>query len=55
MPNPDDGTFFTGAFLKFSLTNNIEFLAGGQLFFGKKGSLFGDYGKLIYLRLKWSF
>ena len=53
--NPADGSFFTGPFFNFSLTNNIEFLAGGQLFFGKKGSLYGDYGKLVYLRLKWSF
>ena len=39
----------------FSLTNNLEFLVGGQLFFGKKGSLYVDYGTLLYLRLKWSF
>ncbi|MEP7239032.1 MAG: hypothetical protein ABI685_14230 [Ferruginibacter sp.] len=53
--DPADGSFFTGPFFTFSLTNNLEFLAGGQLFFGKKGSLYGDYGKLIYFRLKWSF
>lgn len=53
--DPADGSFFAGPFFTFSLTNNIEFLAGGQLFFGKKESLYGDYGKLIYLRLKWSF
>lgn len=53
--DPADGSFFTGPFFTFSLTNNVEFLAGGQLFFGKEGTLYGGYGKLIYLRLKWSF
>ncbi len=50
-----DGSFFLGPFATFSLTDNIEFLTGGQLFFGGKETLYGDYGKVIYLRLKWSF
>ncbi len=53
--NPTDGSFFLGPFATFSLTNNIEFLSGGQLFLGNKGTLYGDYGTFIYLRLKWSF
>ncbi len=53
--DPSDGSFFSGPFFTFSLTNNIEFLAGGQLFFGRGGTLYGGYGSLIYLRLKWSF
>lgn len=53
--NPAEGSFFLGPFFNFSLTNNIEFLSGSQLFLGKKGSLYGGYGALIYLRLKWSF
>lgn len=53
--DPTDGSFFTGPFFTFSLTNTIELLTGGQLFFGSKNSLFGNYGRFIYLRLKWSF
>jgi len=53
--NPGDGSFFLGPFVTFSLTNNIEFLSGGQLFLGNKGTLYGDYGTFIYLRFKWSF
>ena len=53
--DPGDGSFFLGPFFTFSLTNNIEFLSGGQVFLGNKGTLYGDYGTFIYLRLKWSF
>ncbi len=52
---PADGSFFTGPFFTFSLTNTIELLAGGQLFFGGKQSLYGNYGRALYLRFKWSF
>ena len=53
--NPADGSFFTGPFLTASVTDNIQLLAAGQLFFGANNSLYGPYGKLWYLRLKWSF
>ncbi len=52
---PADGSVFAGPFLTLSLTNTLEMLAGGQLFFGNKTSLYGNYGQAIYLRLKWSF
>ena len=52
---PADGSFFVGPFFTFSLTNTIELLAGGQLFFGGKQSLYGNYGRALYLRFKWSF
>lgn len=52
---PADGSIFAGPFLTLSLTNTLELLAGGQLFFGSKTSLYGDYGQAIYLRFKWSF
>ena len=52
---PADGSFFVGPFFTFSLTNTIEMLAGGQLFFGGNQSLYGDYGRALFLRFKWSF
>ncbi|HSN08313.1 MAG TPA: hypothetical protein VLS85_04700 [Hanamia sp.] len=52
---PADGSFFIGPFFTFSLTNTIELLAGGQLFFGGTQSLYGNYGRALYLRFKWSF
>ena len=55
MFNPDDKSVFTGPTLSYSLTSNIEFMVTGQLFFGDPGTEFGDYGKLAYARLKWSF
>lgn len=53
--NPSDGSFFAGPFITFSLTNSMELLTGGQLFFGRSNSLYGGYGKIILLRFKWSF
>ncbi|MBI1341480.1 MAG: hypothetical protein GC171_00960 [Terrimonas sp.] len=53
--NPNDGSFFIGPFMTFSLSNTVEFLTGGQLFFGKASSLYGNFGKLFFIRLKWSF
>jgi len=50
-----DGSFFAGPFVTFSLANSVELLIGGQLFFGKENSLYGNYGKIIFIRLKWSF
>lgn len=53
--NPSDGSFFAGPFFTFSLTNSMELLTGGQLFFGRSNSLYGGYGKIIFIRFKWSF
>jgi hypothetical protein len=53
--NPADGSFYVGPSFTFSITNDISFLFGGELFFGGSNTLYGDYGKLIFLRLKWSF
>lgn len=52
---PADGSFFVGPFFTFSLTNTIELLAGGQLFFGGRQTLYGKFGQALYLRFKWSF
>ncbi len=53
--DPGDGSFFIGPFLTFSLSNNIEMLFAGQLFFGNRNSIYGNYGQIYFLRLKWSF
>ncbi|MFO8129256.1 MAG: hypothetical protein R6T99_05065 [Bacteroidales bacterium] len=55
MFNPSDGSCFIGPSVDFSLTQNIGLLILGQLFYGEGGTEFGDYGKLAYIRLKWSF
>jgi len=53
--NPCDKSFFIGPSADVSLTNNISLLLIAQLFYGDKGTEYGDYGKFWYLRLKWSF
>ncbi len=53
--NPNDGSLFAGPSVDFNLTDNLELLLMGQLFFGKKNTEFGHYGQMYYLRLKWSF
>ncbi len=53
--DPSDGSFFVGPFIILSVSNTVEFLAAGQLFFGDTNSLYGNYGRVIFLRLKWSF
>ena len=53
--NPFDGSYFVGPALTYSLTNNMELLFTGQLFQGDSGTEFGDVGKLLYMRFKWSF
>ncbi|MCD4735981.1 MAG: hypothetical protein K8R53_08060 [Bacteroidales bacterium] len=53
--NPNDGSFFLGPNLDFSLTDNIGLLLMSQIFIGNNGTEFGEYGQLYYLRLKWSF
>jgi hypothetical protein len=53
--NPCDGSFFIGPTLTYSLSNNWELMLNGQLFYGDKGTEYGDYGKAIYGRVRWSF
>lgn len=55
MFNPSDKSVFAGPTIDISLTSNISFLITAQMFFGEDGTEFGDYGKLAYGRLKWSF
>lgn len=53
--DPSDGSSFIGPFFNYSVSNSVEFLLGGQLFFGASNTLYGGYGKFIFARLKWSF
>ena len=53
--NPNDQSAFIGPSLDMSLTNNLQFFVMGQIFSGASGTEFGNYGKMLYLRLKWSF
>jgi hypothetical protein len=55
MFNPSDKSVYVGPTLDISLTDNIGFMITGQLFYGEPGTEFGDYGKLLYGRLKWNF
>lgn len=53
--NPWDGSSYLGPTLTYSLSNNIEIMCTGQLFLGQSGTEYGDYGKFVYGRIKWSF
>lgn len=55
MVNPSDGSSFLGPTLIYSLGNNWEIMVNGQLFLGKSGTEYGDFGKAIYGRIKWAF
>lgn len=55
MINPCDGSFFIGPILTYSLGNNWEIMVNGQLFYGDDGTEYGDYGKAVFGRVRWSF
>ncbi len=55
MVNPCDGSTYVGPSLTYSLGNNLEAMLTGQLFSGKTGTEYGDYGYLLFARLKWAF
>lgn len=55
MINPCDGSSFLGPSLTYSLGNNWELMLNGQLFLGRKGTEYGDYGQAVYARIKWAF
>jgi hypothetical protein len=55
MLNPCDGSFFLGPTLTYSLSNNLEIMLNGQLFFGRSGTEYGDFGQAVYGRVRWSF
>jgi len=53
--NPSDKSIYAGPMVNISLTDNVDLMLMGQLFWGDDGTEFGDYGKFWYIRLKWSF
>ncbi len=53
--NPNDQSYFFGPSFTFSLQENLELMMIGQFFEGGNGTEYGNIGKLIYWRLKWSF
>jgi hypothetical protein len=53
--NPSDGSSFLGPSLTYSIGENWEIMVNGQLFLGQSETEYGDFGKAIYGRLKWSF
>ncbi len=53
--NPSDKSFYIGPFASFSVSQTIDLLIGGQLFYGENGTEWGDFGESYFLRLKWSF
>lgn len=55
MLNPSDGSSYFGPALTYSLGNNWELMLNGQLFFGREGTEYGDYGQAVYARIKWAF
>lgn len=55
MVNPMDGSSYIGPALTYSLGENWELMVNGQLFRGKAGTEYGEFGKAIYGRIKWAF
>lgn len=53
--NPNDKSGFVGPSIDLSLTQNISLFAIAQVFWGQHMTEYGDYGTLLYWRLKWSF
>ncbi len=53
--NPSDKSAYFGPSVDISLTDNIGFLVMGQIFSGKNGTEFGNYGTMVFSRLKWTF
>lgn len=53
--NADDGSFYIGPTLTWSISNNLELSLIGQLFFGENKTEYGDTGKAASARLKWAF
>ena len=53
--NPHDKSWFIMPKITYSLSNNISTLLTGQVFSGDNGTEFGGFGKIYYLRIKWSF
>lgn len=55
MLNPTDKSYYIGPSFDLSLKQDLDLKIQGQLYYGDDGTEFGDYGKVFYCRLKWSF
>lgn len=55
MLNPNDSSSYLGPSLDLSLTQNLDLKFQGQIYYGDEGTEFGDWGKMFFFRLKWSF
>ena len=53
--NPCDGSLYAGPTFIYSLSTNLELMFNGQLFFGRSGTEYGDFGQAVYARVRWSF
>jgi len=53
--NPFDYSSYLGPSIDISLRDDLYLMLMGQIFTGSPGSEYGDYGALVYIRLKWSF
>jgi hypothetical protein len=53
--NPNDKSYYLGAMLEISLTDNIDFNLAGQFFSGNTGSEFGGIGSFVFSQIKWNF
>jgi hypothetical protein len=53
--NPNDKSGYAGPSLDISIAENVTLFMIGQVFWGKPMTEFGDYGTMVYWRLKWSF
>lgn len=51
----NDGSFYTGPSLRYSLSDDMSLGLGAMAYGGKGGSEFGDYGQTWYLNLKMTF
>lgn len=53
--NPSDNSYYISPSVDISVSNDVQLLLIGQLFYGNDGTEFGDYGKLVFGQLKWNF
>jgi hypothetical protein len=53
--NAEDGSFYMGPIISWSLSNNLELSFISQLFFGDQKTEYGDTGKALSARMKWAF
>ncbi|MBC34893.1 MAG: hypothetical protein CL663_02465 [Bacteroidetes bacterium] len=53
--NPGDNSSYLGPSFNFSVAENFDLMFVGQFFMGSNGSEYGDYGTMLFTRLRWSF